>query len=142
MGTIAFLSSQNAEKSDKLSKNVTDKILSATQEYRTLPKAEKKEKVDANNGKVRSMAHFSLFLLLGFLGCSLLCDFNAKTAIPIAFAWCALYALFDETFQKFLENGRAFEYEDLAKDCGGASLGIALAFALFLIIKRRRGEVK
>ena len=44
MGTIAFLSSQNAEKSDKLSKNVTDKILSATQEYRTLPKAEKKEK--------------------------------------------------------------------------------------------------
>ena len=116
MGTIAFLSSQNAEKSDKLSKNVTDKILSATQEYRTLPKAEKKEKVDANNGKVRSMAHFSLFLLLGFLGCSLLCDFNAKTAIPIAFAWCAL--------------------------CGGASLGIALAFALFLIIKRRRGEVK
>ncbi len=137
MGAITSFSCQSASSSDDLSRGVTDKVLSVSPKYRKSTEEQKSQKVDEANTKVRNAAHFCSFLALGFFAYLFLSSIKLKFAVPIAVAWCAIYALFDETLQKLLDNGRAFEISDLLKDCSGAALGIAIAFGAAFLIRKK-----
>ena len=128
MATIFYLSYMGAPESNELSKNVTDKMLSVSPQYNQMDTAYKEEKVNNNNDKVRSIAHFSLFLILGLLLLNAISQKVSIKTLIIAFLICACYAVFDEYFQKWLGKGRAFEFIDLLKDWSGSVTGIFISF--------------
>lgn len=139
MGTITGLSTQNSEDSTKLSESVTEKIVSHSKEYKKSDEKRKKEIVKKENNKMRNIAHFSMFMLLGIFVFSTFNEFSsAKVMLLYAFLICAAYALFDEIYQKLLNNGRAFEWSDIMKDCCGAATGIALVFLKNIVLKCRK----
>ncbi len=71
---------------------------------------------------VRTLAHFTEYLILGIL-CINLC--RKKKDIYIAIIFCILYAISDEVHQLFI-HGRAFQVMDIMIDSCGAILGICL----------------
>ena len=93
---------------------------------------------------VRNMAHFTEFFILGALLCvdvwALgLSPIHARrrfdvlwflVSLPVA----ALLASLDEFLQTFSE-GRAADFSDVLTDTAGAAIGIALFFALFLLLR-------
>ena len=123
--TITYFSSQSAEKSTEVSEGVTEKIVSSAT-GKSEPAV--KENVKKYDKYTRSFAHFFLFLTLGILLYLALKEFNVKRSFLYAFAICFLYAIFDETYQELLNQGRAFEVVDLLKDWSGSVLGIFVAW--------------
>ncbi len=131
---ITAFSTQGAESSDKLSSEVTEKVV--------MPIIEKTNKIPIqnstlgkNNNKIRSVAHFTLFLTLGVLMAFTLTNLGIKNSFFYAFAICAFYALFDEVYQELLQKGRAFEFVDLLKDWLGTVIGLVLSRAIILLRK-------
>lgn len=126
MASITFFSTQGAEESTKTSESVTEKIVSHSEKYQKMNKKEKKDYVKNKNTIVRSLAHYSLFLILGFLLNLTLSEFVSSKVFLYTLAFCLLYAVFDEVFQKLLNNGRAFEVVDILKDFLGSATGVLI----------------
>ncbi len=127
MMTITMFSTQNAEKSTQTSRSVTIRIIS--------PITNKTEdEVRADIGKydkyTRGFAHFVLFMTLGFLLYCAMRSFGLRNAFLYAFAVCFVYAVFDELYQEFFSNGRAFEWDDLLKDWFGSLFGMLIVFVM------------
>ena len=97
MLTITYLSSQDAEKSTNLSKSVTKKLVEHTKDYKSASDKDKEKKIKENNEKVRSIAHFSLFFLLGILLRMTLKELRIKHSFIYTFLICVLYAVFDDS---------------------------------------------
>lgn len=143
MASITGLSTQNSEDSTKLSEGVTEKIVSHSKKYQKSDEKGKKEIIKKENSKMRNVAHFSMFMLLGILVFSAFNEFSdAKVMLLYAFLICAAYALFDEIYQKLLNNGRAFEWSDILKDCCGALTGIALVFLKNIVLMYHKKSKK
>lgn len=132
MMTITYFSSQNAEKSTEVSEGVTVKVVSSVTGQ---PEPVVKENIKEYDKYTRSFAHFFLFLTLGFLLYFTLREFNIKMSFLFAFAICFVYAIFDESYQKLLNQGRAFEAVDLIKDWSGSALGIFGAWLIQTKVK-------
>ena len=93
---------------------------------------------------IRKIAHFCVYMLLGFLWYLLLkVGYTIKdgTAVYLSTMVCALYAASDEVHQLFVP-GRSGMIKDVFIDTSGAVCGIAAAWAVCCIIgvlkKRRR----
>ena len=118
---IFMLSAQDAPTSEALSRGVTK----AVNEH---------AKSGLSDETVRSIAHFSLFFLLGVF-VSLFCGkCKFKFKFLWAFAMCVLYAVTDEIHQEFFVDGRAFELIDLAKDWSGSLIGVLLGGRISKIV--------
>ena len=122
---IFMLSAQDLPTSGALSRSVTN----AVNEH---------AKTGLSDEAVRSIAHFSLFFLLGVF-VSLFCE---KCKLKFKFLWaftvCVLYAVTDEIHQEFFVNGRAFELIDLAKDWSGSLIGVLLGGRISKIVVHMR----
>lgn len=123
LSLITMLSTQNAEKSNELSKNVTQKIITPI-----YPEEKIEENILKSNGTIRTTAHFVLFLTLGVILCFTFKSFNIKHSFLYPFIICIIYALFDETYQEVLHQGRAFEFVDLLKDWCGSTVGVLAVY--------------
>ena len=124
---IFILSAQNLSTSGALSQSVTDAL-------------NEDAKTGLSDETVRSIAHFSLFFLLGvfvslFFG---KCKFKFKFKFLWAFTVCVLYAVTDEIHQEFFVDGRAFEFIDLAKDWSGSFIGVLLGGRISKIVVHMR----
>ena len=126
---IFYLSSQPAEASDKLSKEVTEAIIKAVgiifplnMETSTV-----ENWIDQLNGIVRQYAHAIVFLILALFVLSAFrrSGFRGFKAFFAAFVFCVVYALTDEIHQIFVP-GRAWELADLTRDCFGALIGLVI----------------
>ena len=128
--TIIFLfSEENMEESSKTSSTVTEEILDIV-----LPKEEiTPDKINKFQPTVRTMAHFGIFMLLGFcLANAFKSTFKINLILNYCFSFISsvIYAIFDEYHQKF--TGRATELKDVLTDSVGGFIGILL-FALFYL---------
>lgn len=132
---IFFFSSQGAVSSDALSSGVTEMILKVFTNYENLDADMQYVMIVQFHELIRSLAHFSLFMMLGFF---MYLYLNAKH-IRRKFIWCysicVIYAICDELHQKFFSEGRSFQLEDLLKDWSGSLVGIVLAAALILVYR-------
>ncbi|MBO5938244.1 MAG: VanZ family protein [Clostridia bacterium] len=100
---------------------------------------------------VRNMAHFTEFAILGALLCLDVWTLGisplfAKRRFDVlwllaALPVCFLLACTDEYLQTF-SDGRASDFSDVLTDTAGASLGIALFLALFLLCRLAFGKKK
>ena len=123
LSLITMLSTQNAEKSNELSKNVTQKIISPMYSEENI-----EENILKSNGAIRNTAHFVLFLTLGVILCFTFKGFNIKHSFLYPFIICIIYALFDKIYQELLHQGRAFEFVDLLKDWSGSAVGVLAVY--------------
>ncbi len=131
--TITFFSAQNAEKSTEVSEGVTVKVVATVTGK---PEAEVKKSIKEYDKYTRSFAHFFLFMTLGALLYLTVIDFDVKLPFLKAFTVCFAYALFDESYQALLKQGRAFELVDLIKDWAGSLTGILVVYFMRKIVKR------
>ncbi len=129
-------SAKNAEQSSKTSGEVVKTVLSVVvKDFKALPEAEQQKAVDSLQFIVRKGAHFSVYLVLGFL-CFLAMNtysVKLKTKFLSALTISLLYAISDEIHQLFVP-GRAGQIRDVFIDFSGALVGTFFAWALVIII--------
>ncbi len=135
---IFSFSSEKASVSKETSKKVTEKILEVTvSDFHKKPEPVKKNMVKALDGKIRSLAHFSEYTLLGFLvvlHLSLYKMSKIKSA-SLALSGCTFYAVIDEIHQHFVP-GRSFQFIDIFTDFSGALLGVLLLTLIIIFSEK------
>ena len=127
---IFLLSNQDSGKSQNLSDTMIGKgvdiVASITKEEIT--PARKITIIENMSDKIRTLAHFTEYLILGILVINVLKDYY-KLDYKIwlyGLLFCIFYAIGDEIHQLFI-SGRAFQYGDIIVDTLGSILG-SLAF--------------
>ena len=126
MIVIFLLSGQDSNKSQGLSDGLILKsvdVVSSITKMEITPER-KEEIVDNTSSIVRTMAHFTEYLILGILVVNVLKDYyklNIKIII-MGILFCIVYAISDELHQLFI-SGRSFQFRDLLVDSVGSILG-------------------
>lgn len=105
-------------------------------DFDSLSTLQQEEFIESLQNIVRKFAHITEFALLGALTYgSMYFTVAGKWKRPLfAFVLGGLYALSDEIHQIFVP-GRAYQLSDVAIDCLGVAIGIALMAAAFWLIK-------
>lgn len=145
MVVIFLHSAQNGQQSSETSGSFLEIILSVFYKgFSSAGQAEQLEIINSFQFLVRKLAHFSIYLVLGFL-CFLamntykiLLKFKCTAALAISL----LYAVSDEVHQLFVPE-RAGQIRDVLIDFSGALVGVAIALALVFTVSkiknRKRG---
>lgn len=139
MFCIFSFSADNASESTKKSDDVIIKI-SEFVLRKELTKTEKKNYLERFVVLVRKTAHFSIYLLLGFLLLSLFGEYwniGYKTIFMVVFL-SFLYACSDEFHQLFVP-GRSGSMVDVLIDTGGAITGCYLYYFFHKIRRKIHG---
>lgn len=134
MVLIFSFSAQSADESSDLSDGLLDDIL------KFLNINPENEVIVFLRMFIRKVAHFSIYMLLGFLVYLLMrIGYDMKTKISLAMtpAVCAIYAVTDELHQLFVP-GRSGRITDVLIDGAGAAFGMAIAWAICFILSRRK----
>ncbi len=121
-GALFYLSSEPVEKSRETSGQVTDIVMHKIEQI--APNYYDELSYSDIHRKVRKSAHFTLYLMLGYLVSNAYRK-NSNDNIAHAFLTCALIAVLDESYQNFVP-GRGPEIDDVFIDMLGASTGITL----------------
>lgn len=143
VAAIFCLSNQPASQSGAMSLVLAENLLLAGEKI--LPGLDLT--ADDIHNSLRKMAHFLIFLLLGFLMISLLKSMKILSlpAAIAALSICAVLALLDETHQFFIE-GRSAELRDVLIDSAGAMVGIGIYLGIGKLMKsmyrRRKADVQ
>lgn len=137
MGTIFFLSSQEATESSNLSKGFISQIVEFFDVRNTLSESEIAEISITLNNIVRTGAHFTIYAILGFLVAFLLSEYKyyGKKQIVYSVLCSFLYACTDELHQHFVP-GRSAQLIDLIVDTVGALFGTIIAIIIVKIIRK------
>ncbi len=140
MAIIFVLSAQGGEESGETSAGFTAFVLNifGINSGNTPP-----DELVKIEGIIRTLAHFSEYAALGFLGMLFLCTYTMKRIISLCYAvsFSALYAVTDEIHQIFVP-GRAAQFSDFFVDTSGALCGALFALALLLIAAGARNSRK
>ncbi len=113
-----------------MSTNVTEKIISAVSEE-PADTSSRDNYVAEKNDELRYVAHIVLFFFLGINALCLAKEYwNMKKALALTALFCFLFAVFDESYQEILKEGRAFEFADLLKDWAGAAIGMGITYII------------
>lgn len=93
---------------------------------------------------LRDVAHVVMFATLGFFATLLTRSYTHRSfGWAISAVSCSVYAVLDECVQLWTARGRAFELNDILKDCLGVVLGVAVVFlgCLFVAkVRQKRGN--
>lgn len=118
---IFSFSNQPATESSKLSNSVIRNTISK------IIKNDSDEVLEKYTRPVRKLAHFSIYLVLGFL--VLNCFKISKRNIIYSVLICFLYSISDEIHQMFID-GRSSEIFDVLIDTIGSSFGVFINYTL------------
>lgn len=129
---IFGFSSQNATESSGISKKVSEVIVEITNKDK--PIKEKNILVKYLEPRIRKVAHFSIYTLVGFLLMTLCFTYkisiNKKIIITMILGF--IYACSDEFHQTFVA-GRSGEARDVLIDTSGIFIGICISYALYKV---------
>lgn len=132
---IFGFSSQNAEESSGISKKVSESIVEITNKDK--PIQEKNKIVKFLEPRIRKLAHFSIYTVVGFLLMSLCFTYkisiNKKIIISLILGF--IYACSDELHQTFVA-GRSGEARDVLIDSSGVFVGILISISCYKLYKR------
>ena len=143
MVMIFCFSAENGSNSTATSNAVTQFVLKLIKpDYDSMTGPEKSAFFAKVAHIIRKLAHFTEYFLLGLFSSLLLVSVRrpsgksvgALFVLPVLFA--ALYAVFDEGHQRFIQ-GRAAQVTDVLIDTAGA-LAATLLVALFYFLARKR----
>jgi VanZ family protein len=133
MALIFRLSAQPANQSEKLSMNVTQKVVETVQMITNTPDSN----MDDLDHIVRKCAHFSAYLVLGLLTLNAfgVSGQRGGKRLLLTMLVCVLYASSDETHQIFV-SGRGPKVTDVLIDSTGSLIGLCG----YLLLRRKRGR--
>ena len=97
--------------------------------------------VRANQGRIRRIAHLTMFTVLGILTASATLYTFGKTVKGFLLP-CFInlsYSFSDELIQ-LVTPGRSFEWADLGRDLLGSLIGILCVYSIFFIMKRIKAK--
>lgn len=141
MTAIFAFSAENAEKSSGTSGSLISSVAGIfINDFEELTEGEQNEIISGLQETVRTLAHFTIYTLLGFLASNSLVTFALKKSLKWVLppVFCLLYAVSDEIHQYFVP-GRSCQIIDIAVDTAGGVLGTALyALLIYIIIKLRK----
>jgi len=138
MGTIFFLSSQEATESSNLSKGFISSVIEFFDVRDILSESQVREISLTLNNIVRTGAHFTIYAVLGFLVALLLGEYklHGKNQIVCSVLCSFLYACTDELHQH-LVPGRSAQLIDLIVDTAGALFGALIAAMIVKIVSKK-----
>ena len=136
---IFGFSSQNAEESSGISKKVSETIVEITNKEK--PTQEKNTMVKYLEPRIRKLAHFSIYTVVGFLLMNLCFTYkisiNKKIIISLILGF--IYACSDELHQTFVV-GRSGEARDVLIDTSGVFVGICISYAFYRIYRKLKNK--
>lgn len=137
---ILRFSLQEGEKSGEVSSNVIKDVLSAVIGEENVTE----ELVSNAQVPVRKMAHFGVYMLLGFTLINLFNMLYSVNAYRIFFLFPpiigVLYSVFDEHLIQKATVGRAPSWIDVLIDSTGVFFGICLYILLIITVKRLKNN--
>ena len=143
MAGISLFSSQTAQESDHLSKNIAKEIVV---QLGILTEEEAKKDADGIisqvNHIIRKLAHFTIYFLLGLILYIVIYNNIYKPFFTLLIAWTisTIYAGFDEYHQTFV-SGRGGQIRDIIIDSSGALLaGVMCVVFLKVILRNKRNN--
>ena len=140
---IFSMSAQDAETSSNTSGGLIESVIRFFDKgFTELSQIEQEEYVERFQFIVRKLAHFSVYLALGFTlsaGMQTFVKLRVSVRTIIAFIIGVLYAILDEIHQIFVP-GRSCELRDMLIDSTGILIGSLFIMALFLLIKRIKNK--
>ena len=134
---IFVLSNENAGTSANTSGQIIKKIAQAVdRNFTTLPPAQQHSIIENWQSFVRTMAHFTEYIVLGFLAANTVRAFKIKGrlayGLPVLFG--LVYAVSDEIHQIFIP-GRSCQFGDIVVDTLGSVIGTFVFLVLAWIVK-------
>lgn len=140
---IFSMSAQDAETSSNTSGGLIESVIRFFDKgFTELSQIEQEEYVGKFQFIVRKLAHFSVYLALGFtLSAGMQTFVKLRVFVRTLFAFIigVLYAISDEIHQIFVP-GRSCELRDMLIDSTGILIGSLFIMALFLLIKRIKNK--
>lgn len=140
---IFSMSAQDAETSSNTSGGLIESVIRFFDKgFAELSQIEQEEYVGKFQFIVRKLAHFSVYLALGFtLSAGMQTFVKLRVFVRTFFAFIigVLYAILDEIHQIFVP-GRSCELRDMLIDSTGILIGSLFIMALFLLIKRIKNK--
>lgn len=137
MGVVFYNSHKTSEQSTTVSRQISRAILKTDR-----TNTESVKVMHKFNTVLREVSHAIEFFPMGML-CVWLCLLHVvgkkKHLISgtVSFLIVALYGISDEIHQIFVP-GRSFQISDILTDCAGGIAGIAVGFALVIVLKKNK----
>ena len=134
---IFGFSSQDGETSGGISRNITNKILQLSNQYKNMEQEEKEQIADRTEKIIRKIAHFSIYTLVGLLLMGLLSTYKIKEnwRMILSIVLGMIYAVSDEIHQSFTP-GRSPKITDIYIDTLGVILGVLLVLLVIKIYEK------
>ena len=130
-GIIFGFSNQNGETSGGLSRKVTEFIVEINPFNKNITEEQKELQIENLHPKIRKLAHFSIYTLVGILLMSLCMTYELKNIkrFFISLIFGIIYATTDEIHQLFIQ-GRSGNFIDVLIDTSGVLFGIILILGI------------
>lgn len=138
MLVIFVLSSQNGEKSAELSGGITERVIEVfVKDFHQMSAEQRLHIKGEMSFIVRKLAHYTEYLILGFLLMNLVRAYRVSGRKGFWISWGAgtAYAMSDEFHQMF-SDGRSPQLRDVCIDSAGVLTGILLVFLLLYFYRR------
>ena len=137
---IINFSLENSEKSSETSSGLIRDVLDTVLGEENVTD----ELVSQAQVPIRKIAHFGVYMLLGFTLMNLFYLIYSMRNLKI-FYFCPIaigvsYSIFDEHFIQKISNGRAPSWVDVLIDSAGVFVGICLFFLLIFIVYKLKNN--
>jgi VanZ family protein len=132
MGVIFAFSNQSSTVSESKSNMISEFIINAVGRIKHIeisPQVKQKF-IKSSRFIVRKSAHFTIYLVLGFLVYVSFKTFGIKKSLLFAILFCFIYACSDEIHQLFV-SGRTAKLLDVFIDTSGAFIGCLFSKLIF-----------
>lgn len=139
LATTFIFSAQEGKQSTVTSQGVIQTVIDKLPHTKELSDNEKKDLIQKWKKPIRKLAHFSIYLIGGFLIYALVNNLKLQIAVKILVAQVVgtMFATFDEVHQLFVP-GRSGEVFDVCIDSMGILVGILLAVLVISIVEKRK----
>ena len=138
-GAIFYFSSQPARASDNTSEGFIVTLIRLFDVKDAFSEREIGEIAASLNGPIRTLAHFGIYAVLGFLIALLLNEYALIYPNIVFYSVLSsfLYACTDEFHQNFVA-GRSAQIEDIVTDTLGSLCGAVFALIVIVLVKKHK----
>ena len=141
MIAIFIFSNQPGTQSENTSESVTSKVINIASQIINIEQNTKENLIQIIDPIMRKLAHFTIYLIGGFLIMNFANTYKAKETTKIAYSIIAgmIYAGTDELHQYFIE-GRSCLITDVFIDTLGVTTGVYIFLLMFTIYKKIKNK--
>lgn len=141
MAVIFMFSMEDSDESSERSGTITEIAIEVfAPDFEELTVSQQTDIISSMDHIVRKIAHFSIYMLLGFLiSCAAGKRRLLSAGTPVSLVICFIYACSDELHQYFVP-GRSCQFTDVLIDASGSMCGIILSMLCMYLLSRIKNK--